>query len=130
MVAVALGGLVLYFTRIIRLPRVNQIVILLALSLLLPPISGDYTLIHLYAGWLVLALYALRAQPGIIRSRVLPACFLFLAIVFCPETYMFIGQAHIAGSFKALALSLLVILLLIYPLEEKLTQPAEAGAPA
>jgi hypothetical protein len=43
---------------------------------------------------------------------------------------MFIGQAHIAGSFKALALSLLVILLLIYPLEEKLTQPAEAGAPA
>jgi len=130
MLAVALGGLVLYLTRIIRLPRVNQIVILLALSLLLPPISGDYTLIHLYAGWLVLALYALRAQPGIIRSRVLPACFLLLAIVFCPETYMFIGQAHIAGSFKALALSLLVILLLIYPLEEKLTQPAEAGAPA
>ena len=40
---------------------------------------------------------------------------------------MFIGQAHIAGSFKALALSLLVILLLIYPLEEKLGRPLDTG---
>ena len=76
----------------------------------------------------------MMARPALgwshIRSRVLPACFLLLAIVFCPETYMFIGQAHIAGSFKALALSLLVILLLIYRLEEKLPQPAEAGASA
>jgi hypothetical protein len=119
MVAAALGGLLLYFARIIRLPRVNQIVILLSLALLLPPISGDYTLIHLYAGWLVLALFALEAEPGIIRSRVLPACFLLLAIIFCPETWMFIGQAHIAGSFKALALSVLVLLLLVYRLEEK-----------
>jgi hypothetical protein len=98
MVTAAIGGLLLYFARIIRLPRVNQIVILLALSLLLPPISSDYTLVHLYAGWLALALFALQAEPGGIRSRVLPACFLLLAIVFCPETYMFIGHAHIAGS--------------------------------
>jgi hypothetical protein len=124
---VALGGLLLYFARIIRLPRVNQIVILLSLALLLPPISGDYTLIHLYAGWLVLALFALEAEPGIIRSRVLPACFLLLAIIFCPETWMFIGQAHIAGSFKALALSVLVLLLLVYRLEEK-PKPTEKGA--
>jgi hypothetical protein len=41
---------------------------------------------------------------------------------------MFIGQAHIAGSFKALALTLLVILLLIYCLEEKHPQPAEVNA--
>ena len=40
---------------------------------------------------------------------------------------MFIGQAHIAGSFKALALSLLVLLLLVYRLEEK-PRPAEEGA--
>jgi hypothetical protein len=125
---VALGGLLLYFGRIIRLSRVNQIVILLTLSVLLPPVSGDYTLVHLYAGWMILALFALQAEPGVIRSRVLPACFLLLAIDFCPETYMFIGQAHIAGSFKALALSALVILLLVFPLEERRPQAAESNA--
>ena len=41
---------------------------------------------------------------------------------------MFIGQAHIAGSFKALALSLLIVLLLIYRLEEKRPHPAEVNA--
>jgi hypothetical protein len=128
MVIAAVGGLLLYFTRIIRLPRINQIVILLALSVLLPPLSGDYNLVHLYAGWLVLALFAIEVEPGVIRTHVLPACFLLLAIAFCPETYMFIGQAHIAGSFKALALTLLVVLLLIYRLEEKRPQSAEVNA--
>lgn len=121
----AIGGLLLYFARIMRLPRVNQIVVLLALSVVLPPVSGDYTLVHLYPAWLALALFALQAEPGIIRSRVLPACFFLLAIVFCPETYMFIGQAHVAGSFKALALCALVILLLVFRLEEK--RPAQAS---
>jgi uncharacterized membrane protein len=115
----AVGALAGYFSRVIRLPRVNQIVILLTLSVLLPPVSGDYTLVHLYAGWMVLTLVALDAEPGIVRSRVLPACFLILAIVFCPETYMFAGAAHFAGSFKALALCVLVILLLVYRLDEK-----------
>jgi hypothetical protein len=115
----AVGALAVYFSRVIRLPRVNQIVILLTLSVLLPPVSGDYTLVHLYAGWMVLTLVALDAEPGIVRSRVLPACFLILAIVFCPETYMFAGAAHFAGSFKALALCVLVILLLVYRLDEK-----------
>jgi hypothetical protein len=41
---------------------------------------------------------------------------------------MFIGQAHIARSFKALALTLLVVLLLIYRLEEKRPQSAEVNA--
>jgi hypothetical protein len=115
----ALAALVLYLARIVWLPRVNQIVILLTLSILLPPVSGDYTLVHLYAGWMVLALFAVNVEPGVIRSRVLPACFLILAVVFCPETYLLIGQAHVAGSFKGLALSALVVILLVYPLEEK-----------
>lgn len=62
------------------------------------------------------------------RPRMLQTCFLLFAIAFCPETYLFIGQAHIGRSFKALALSLLVILLLVYRLEEKRPQLAEADA--
>jgi Glycosyltransferase family 87 len=124
----ALAALVLYLARIVWLPRVNQIVILLTLSILLPPVSGDYTLVHLYAGWMVLALFAVNVEPGVIRSRVLPACFLILAVVFCPETYLFIGQAHVAGSFKALALSVLVVILLVYPLEEKSPRCRESKA--
>jgi hypothetical protein len=124
----ALAALILYLARIVWLPRVNQIVILLTLSILLPPVSGDYTLVHLYAGWMVLALFAVNVEPGVIRSRVLPGCFLILAVVFCPETYLLIGQAHVAGSFKALALSALVVILLVYPLEEKSPRCCESKA--
>ncbi|MFL6306717.1 MAG: glycosyltransferase family 87 protein [Candidatus Sulfotelmatobacter sp.] len=117
---VAAGALLIYFGRIIRLPRINQIVILLTLSILLPPVSGDYTLVHLYPGWLLLSFFAIEVETGVIRSRVLPACFFLLAFVFCPETYIVAGHhAHIAGSLKAVALSALVILLLVYPLEER-----------
>jgi hypothetical protein len=122
-VIAAAGALLIYFTRIVRLPRVNQILILLTLSVLLPPVSGDYTLVHLYAGWLILAIFALQAPPGIVRSRVLPICFFLLAVAFSPETYVVIGRFHIAGLLKALALSVLVILLLVCPLEEAYEKP-------
>jgi hypothetical protein len=125
---VAVAALAIYFGRIVKLPRVNQILIMLAISVLIPPVSGDYTLVHLYAGWLILALYALEAEPGVIRSRVLPICFFLLAIAFCPETYMTIANVYFAGSFKALALVALVALLLIYPLEEKRSMPDKAIA--
>jgi hypothetical protein len=91
----ASGCLLLYVFRIVRLPRVNQIVILLTLSVLLPPVSADYTLVHLYPAWLILAFVTLELEPGVLRSRVLPLCF------------------------KAVALSVLVILLSIYRLEER-----------
>lgn len=117
------GCLLLYFCRITRLPRVNQIVILLTLSVLLPPVSADYTLVNLYPGWLILALFTIDLRPGVLRSRVLPICFLIFAITFCPETYLIIGNSHVAGSLKAMALLMLVVLLLFYRLEER-SQPA------
>lgn len=114
----ALLATVVYFVRIRKLPRINQIVILTSLSILLPPVSGDYTLVHLYPAWMVLALFALRPSCGVLPSRVLPACLALLALAFCPETYLVIGQLHFAGSFKALVLLALIGLLLAYPLED------------
>ena len=67
---IAVGALLIYFGRIIRLPRINQIVILLTLSILLPPVSGDYTLVHLYPGWLLLRFSRSRWN----RVSFAPAC--------------------------------------------------------
>jgi len=46
----------LYFWRIRTLPRTNQILALTVASIMLPPVSGDYTLIHLYIPWGALVL--------------------------------------------------------------------------
>jgi hypothetical protein len=108
----------LYLIRIRKLPRINQIVILTSLSILLPPVSADYTLVHLYPAWMILVLFALRSSSGLLQSLILPACFVLMAVALCPETYLAIGQLHFAGSFKAVALLALIGLLLIYPLEE------------
>ncbi len=55
--AVAAGvTLVLFFGRVIRLPRINQVLFVTVASVLLPPASFDYTLVNLYVpfAWLVL----------------------------------------------------------------------------
>lgn len=117
-VTAALLAAGLYFIRIRKLPRINQIVILLSLSILLPPVSADYTLVHLYPAWMILVLFALRSPSGVLQSRILPACFVLLALVFCPETYLAVGSHHFAGSFKALVLLALVGLMVIHPIEE------------
>ena len=57
-VAVAIGGLALWFLRIRRLPVLNQVLALSVCAVLLPPVSFDYTLLHLYVGFGCVCLYA------------------------------------------------------------------------
>jgi hypothetical protein len=68
MPVVALAGVGLYFLWIRKLPVVNQILCFTVVTILLPPVSFDYTLIHLYALVALLILVALetdgRAIPG------------------------------------------------------------------
>ena len=43
----------LYFKRIFKLPLLNQVLSLTICSILLPPVSHDYTLIQMYAPWAI-----------------------------------------------------------------------------
>ena len=60
----AIGGIALYFLRIRYLPLLNQIQALTIASILLPPTSHDYTLLHLYIPWSLLVLYTLALAPS------------------------------------------------------------------
>jgi hypothetical protein len=108
--AVAIIGCVLYFTIIRRLPLINQILCLTIASILLPPVSYDYTLLHLYAPWAVLVLFAVRSSktftPGLTAAMI---CF---AVLLAPETEFILHHHSIGGQIKALTLTLLFVIAL------------------
>ena len=109
---VAGAGTILYVTTIRKLPFLNQLLCLNTASILLPPVSFDYTLLHLYAPWSLLVLFALerreRFTPG------LTSVFCSFAILMAPETeFIYHGQSF-GGQIKAVTLLVLFILALCY----------------
>lgn len=51
-----------YFGRVVRLPRVNQVLLVTVFMLLLPPISYAHTLLHLFAPLVLLVRVAMEAE--------------------------------------------------------------------
>jgi hypothetical protein len=112
---VAISGVALYFLRIRRLPLMNQLLSLCVTSILLPPMSNDYTLLYLYLPWGLLALSAIQeARTGRTRPGLL-AAFVCFGLLFSPESEIIIRHATVAGQFKALTLLVLLYISLRYP---------------
>jgi hypothetical protein len=89
------GSALLYWFRIRKLPVVNQIVILFILSIALPPVSFDYTLLHLYTCWAIFTLYVLDRY---VEGETVPmagwAMFWF-AFAMAPHSYVILfGHPH------------------------------------
>ena len=119
---VALGGCALYLARIRKLPLTNQVLCLIIAAIVLPPLSYDYTLIHLYAGFGLLALFAVHTaranEPSAVqnrRPRGLLLAALLLAFVLSPESEFFFHGARFSGQLKCLALLALGYVSLRYP---------------
>jgi hypothetical protein len=91
----------LWFTRVRRMPRLEQILFLSVAMLILPPISNDYTLLHLYApfGLLVLAIAREQVQPRLYVPWLI--CF---AVLFAPESFVIAVSTHFAGQMKCVFL--------------------------
>ena len=106
----AIGGCILYFAVIRKLPIVNQILCLVVCSVLLPPVSFDYTLLHLYVPWAMLVLIAAEANalPG------LTGAFLCFAILFAPETEFIHHGQSLGGQLKAVTLIVLLLIAILY----------------
>lgn len=122
MIVVATSGTVLFFLRIRRLPFANQVLILAICSILLPPVSYDYTLIHLYAPLALLVLIAVDAARGTTGSVGLAKILILLAISLAPLSEFIFGGIRFGGQIRAIVLLLLLIVALIYHL------PSEAEA--
>jgi hypothetical protein len=110
MVGMALIGTVLYFARIRKLPDANQILCFAIAAILFPPVSFDYTLLHLYVPFALLVMAAYRAP----RSKPILCAMALFAIILAYQTEPVRGFL-IGGQIKCVALILLMALALIAP---------------
>jgi hypothetical protein len=120
----AAAGLILYFWKIRSLPRINQVLALTVASILLPPGSGDYTLVHLYIAWALLVLVAICSKDAR-GPHGLTLCFICMAILMSPESFLFIHGVRIAGQFKAIILLVLLVISVVCPFEDPVLEQKE-----
>ncbi len=104
-------GLVAYFLWIRRLPMLNQVLALTVCALLLPPLSADYTLLHLLFPFALLCLYAADMARRSIDIPGLKASFLCFAPIFSFQTYI-TWRYRYSCEFRTLALAALLVLVL------------------
>ncbi len=121
-------AVVLLFPRFRRLPVLNQYILVVIAMVSLPPVSYDYTLLHLYPAFalLVLLLFSLdRRNPA--QTSSLKPLFWCFTLLFASENCLFYLGLHLNGMIKAAALFWASVLLLRHPLPG--LQPADAEPP-
>ena len=107
-----LAGSLLWLLRIRHLPLINQVLCLTIATILLPPVSYDYTLLHLYTPWALLVLFTVEMQGRFIRG--LTAVFCSFAILMAPETEFIYHSQSFGGQIKAVTLVVLFLLALYH----------------
>ena len=112
----ALAGCLLFVVRIRKLPVANQVLCLSTASILFPPMSYDYTLIHLYVPFAFLVFVALERQPR--DQRPLLVAFSLLALIFSAQAEFILNGIRRGGQLKAVALLALFVLGLVHPFSE------------
>jgi len=110
----AVLGLILWMTRIRHLPLANQLLALTVASILLPPLSFEYTLTLLYLPWTVLILAAV-STPSANHARALQSVLLLVAVLLSPLLELTHHTWGLAGSLKAFLLLALFALALTCP---------------
>ena len=119
LVIVSICGVCLYFLKIRKLPIIaNQVLCLSVASILLPPLSFDYTLIHLYIAWGMLALFAQKQWMKERETVGLTSAFICLAILMSPESELILNGIRFGGQIKAVTLGGLMYIGLRYPFIE------------
>jgi hypothetical protein len=107
LICVACFGVVLFFVRIRHLSVANQVLCLCIASILLPPTSHDYTLMHLYIPWVLLVFVSFEYRALGQRARHLGAAFFCFAILFSPENEFLHIKLQFGGQIKAITLIVL-----------------------
>jgi hypothetical protein len=111
----AAGATLLFLLRVNRLPLINRILYMTICMVALPPVSYDYTLVHLYVPFALLVLAGIRAAqqdtplPGFKPAL---ACFVLL---FTPQLCLFYGNFNLNGVLKSAAMIGLLTLLARHP---------------
>ena len=117
---IAAGGLSLYWWRIRKLTLSNQIVVLLALSTVMPPMALEYALIEITIAWSVYLFSVAKVSPRTIGipSWAISLTMISFAVVFLPGFYLRIRGIGLAGELKLMALCTIIYLVCRYPIPE------------
>lgn len=123
MAIASVGGLLLYGFRIRKLPRANQVASLITCMVLLPPVSFEYTLVHLLIVWAVLVLLAVGWQERSMATPkgILPSM-LALAWLLSTQSYLILplhNPLRLDGLVQALVLVFLLATSVTYPWPER-----------
>lgn len=111
----AIAGIALYFLKIRTLPPINQVLCLCIAFILLPPVSGDYTLMHLYVPWALLLLLAQQQWTLRRNTPGLTAAFICLAILLAPLSEFIVHGERFGGQIRAVILVALMYIGLTCP---------------
>lgn len=117
-VVFGLGMLALYFFRIRKLPVANQLVILTICMITLPPTSFNYTLLQLYAPFLIMVLLAVDHEARELVTPGFTAVFCLFALLFTPSNFLFYQGHGFDGQIKCVLLVSLFGVTLACPFEE------------
>jgi hypothetical protein len=88
---IPLAAILLYWFRLRRLPLLNQFIAYIILCVLLPYVSGDYTLVHVYIAWAAFLLFLLfDVATGKVRipATSIHVILISCAVVFAPLSYL------------------------------------------
>lgn len=118
--------LAVFLLRVRRLPLLNRLVFLSAAMISLPPVSYEYTIIHLYLPMLLLLLVLLSADTADLSRSHFAALGTLLFLTF-PLGLLQNGQYLLAGQLQAFALACLAVCAAIAPWTRPETR---AGEPA
>jgi hypothetical protein len=109
-----------YWRRIFALPVLNQVISFILLSVMLPFVSNEYTLVHVYIAWggFLLFLYQ-DVRTG--RTRMphwkMNAILVCFAVTFSMQSYWLLGDVdNLGGQIKTVALLFLVWLVVTTPM--------------
>ena len=119
-----IGAVVVYLLRARHLPRTNQFLLISIAMVSLPPVSYDYTLLHLYPGFVLLTFLAIDAFRRDSTPVVLKHLFWCFTLLFASENFVYWLGFRLNGPIKAAALFVATILLLRHPLPDPLPDRA------
>jgi hypothetical protein len=113
------GGLVfvvLFFVKVRKMPVTNQVLVVTAFMVMLPPISYFYTLVHLYAPFLMLVFLAIHAERAGVRIPGLTGTILLFVPIFASFTIFTYPRALLFGGLiQALMLMSLLLRAIQFP---------------
>ena len=120
-------GITLFFAKIRRLPSLNVVLALTTCAILLPPLSLEYTLVHLLLPFALLCAYAVAMAQRNVTVEGLGGCFACFVILFNIETFL-TNRLLYAAEFRTFALIALLFLVLRHRFEwTELDGPGEAA---